>query len=226
MGLPRVVVRPLFDVRVSGLEHWPGAAVPDRGQPSQRLRPAPRHRHRPGRAAHHVVRSTRGGLQPRIQEQGHGVLRRDDSLQPREDDPHQRRARRRRVFEADGVLGHLRRGPHRLSRDGAPAIRGGCGGVRGDRPPCRSCRAPIVGSTDLWFRKRIEVRFGPPIPTTDVRGREGRADLEARIRAGVEALLPDAEPRLPRRRPMALLTNLLNGSEDVARRTAGEAPGR
>ncbi len=78
--------------------------------------------------------------------------------------------------------------------------------------------AAIVGSTDLWFRRRIEVRFGPPIPIADVRGREAREELEARIRAGVQALLPPAEPRLPRRRPLSFLTDLLNGADDIARR--------
>ena len=35
------------------------------------------------------------------------------------------------------------------------------------------------------------------------------------------ALLPDSEPRLPRRRPLSFLTDLLNGAEDVARRRSG-----
>jgi hypothetical protein len=75
-----------------------------------------------------------------------------------------------------------------------------------------------VGSTDLWFRKRVEVRFGPAIPTESVRGRDARAALDARIRAGVQALLPATEPRMPRRRPLAFLSDLLNGADDVARR--------
>jgi hypothetical protein len=38
----------------------------------------------------------------------------------------------------------------------------------------------------------------------------------------VSALLPDREPRLPRRRPLGFLTDLLNGAEDIERRrTAG-----
>jgi 1-acyl-sn-glycerol-3-phosphate acyltransferase len=78
----------------------------------------------------------------------------------------------------------------------------------------------IVGSTDLWFRRRIEIRFGPPIETGTVRGREARAELDARIRAALQDLLPTEEPRLPRRRPLAFLTDLLNGADDVARRRA------
>ena len=78
----------------------------------------------------------------------------------------------------------------------------------------------IVGSTDLWFRRRIEIRFGPAIGTDAVRGREARATLDARLREAVLALLPAEEPRLPRRRPLSFLTDLLNGADDVARRRA------
>ncbi len=78
----------------------------------------------------------------------------------------------------------------------------------------------IVGSTDLWFRRRIDIRFGPPIETEAVRGREARAALDVRIREAVAALLPTEEPRLPRRRPLSFLTDLLNGADDITRRRA------
>jgi hypothetical protein len=84
----------------------------------------------------------------------------------------------------------------------------------------------IVGSTRLWFRRRITVRFGPPISTDDVRGRDGRAELEERIRAAIADLLPRNEPPLPRRRPLSFLTDLLNGAEDIARREAEAAAPR
>jgi 1-acyl-sn-glycerol-3-phosphate acyltransferase len=128
----------------------------------------------------------------------------------------------RRVFEADGVLGIFAEGRIGFCEsellpfeDGAAAFAVSSG------VPVLPCA--IVGSTDLWFRKRIEVRFGPPIQTDVVRGREARAALEARIRDSIGALLPDREPALPRRRPLALLTNILNGADDVARR---ESEGR
>ena len=54
--------------------------------------------------------------------------------------------------------------------------------------------AAIVGSTYLWLGRRVEVRFGDPISTEGARGHAGRADLELRVRAACEALLPDAEP--------------------------------
>ena len=125
----------------------------------------------------------------------------------------------RRVFEADGVLGIFAEGRIGFQEsellpfeDGAAAFAVASG------VPVVPCA--IVGSTDLWFRRRIEVRFGPPIETDAVRGREARAALDARIRRAVMDLLPGDEPRLPRRRPLAFLTDLLNGADDVARRRA------
>ena len=125
----------------------------------------------------------------------------------------------RRVFEADGVLGIFAEGRIGFQEsellpfeDGAAAFAVASG------VPVVPCA--IVGSTDLWLRRRIEVRFGPPIETDAVRGREARAALDARIRRAVMDLLPGEEPRLPRRRPLAFLTDLLNGADDVARRRA------
>ena len=42
------------------------------------------------------------------------------------------------------------------------------------------------------------------------------------MRDALIALLPTSEPRLPRRRPLAFLTDLLNGPEDVARRPSSD----
>jgi hypothetical protein len=93
-----------------------------------------------------------------------------------------------------------------------------------------TCRLPLArprhnaandrrhGSTQLWFRRRIEIRFGPPLSTAGLRGRAERGDLELRLRAALEALLPAGEPILPRRRPLSFLTDLLNGEEDIRRR--------
>ena len=127
----------------------------------------------------------------------------------------------RRVFEADGVLGIFAEGRIGFREaelldfeDGAAAFAVSSG------VPVVPCA--IVGSTDLWFRKRIEVRFGPPIQTDGVRGREARSRLDAQIRAGVAALLPEREPDPPRRRPLGFLTDLLNGADDIERRGAGE----
>lgn len=129
----------------------------------------------------------------------------------------------RRVFAAGGVLGIFaegRIGFHESSL--LPFEEGAAGFAAASGVPVVPCA--IVGSTRLWFRRRIEIRFGEPIPTEDVRGRAARGELEGRIRSGVAALLPDAEPPLPRRRPLgSLLTDLLNGADDVARRQREES---
>lgn len=123
----------------------------------------------------------------------------------------------RRVFQADGVLGIFAEGRIGFREtellpfeDGAAAFAVASG------VPVVPCA--IVGSTHLWFRRRVEVRFGQPIHTDTVRGREARAALDAGIRDAVAALLPAEEPRLPRRRPLAFLTDLLNGADDISRR--------
>jgi 1-acyl-sn-glycerol-3-phosphate acyltransferase len=127
----------------------------------------------------------------------------------------------RRVFAADGVLGIFAEGRIGFCEsellpfeDGAAAFAASSG------VPVLPCA--IVGSTDLWFRKRIEVHFGPVIATDGVRGREARSTLEAGIRESIRALLPRGEPPPPRRRPISVLTNLLNGAEDVARRESAD----
>jgi len=127
----------------------------------------------------------------------------------------------RRVFEADGVLGIFAEGRIGFrERELLPFEDGAAAFAVSSGVPALPCA--IVGSTDLWFRKRIEIRFGPPIQTDAVRGREARSALEVRIRESIGALLPGSEPHLPPHRPLAVLTNLLNGADDVARRESGD----
>jgi 1-acyl-sn-glycerol-3-phosphate acyltransferase len=218
-GLNRTLVRLLFDVRASGLEHWPAP-------PFQLV------------ANHH------NGVDPMLVLSVAPIEPRITWFGPRETDFSRGFKNRvmaffggiipynpekttltsavravRRVFEADGVLGIFAEGRigFRESEllpfeDGAAAFAASSG------VPIVPCA--IVGSTELWFRRRIEVRFGTPIGTDGIRGREAREELEARMRAAIAEMLPDREPHLPRRRPLAFLTNLLNGAEDVARRQA------
>jgi len=220
LGLNRLIVRLLFDVRASGLEHWPAP-------PFQLV------------ANHH------NGVDPLLVMSVAPVEPRITWFGPREADFSRGFKNRlmaffggvipyhpemttltsavravRRVFEADGVLGIFAEGRigFRESEllpfeDGAAAFAATSG------VPVVPCA--IVGSTDLWFRRRIDVRFGEPIETDAVRGREARAALEARIRERIQILLPDSEALLPRRRPLSFLTDLLNGAEDVARRRGG-----
>jgi 1-acyl-sn-glycerol-3-phosphate acyltransferase len=125
----------------------------------------------------------------------------------------------RRVFEADGVLGIFAEGRIGFREtelldfeDGAAAFAVASG------VPVVPCA--VVGSTNLWFRRRVDVRCGPPLLTEDVHGRQARADFEGRLRDAVADLLPDREPSLPRRRALGFLNDLLNGPDDIARRRA------
>ena len=106
----------------------------------------------------------------------------------------------RRVFAAGGVLGIFAEGRVGFAEadllpfeDGAVAFASASG------VPIVPC--VIVGSTLMWYRRRVVVSFGDPIPTTDARCRAARTALEEQVRGAMLALLPGAEPRLPRRRP-------------------------
>jgi 1-acyl-sn-glycerol-3-phosphate acyltransferase len=125
----------------------------------------------------------------------------------------------RRLFAANGVLGIFAEGRIGFCEsDLLPFEEGAAAFAVASGVPVVPCA--IVGSTDLWFRRRIEIRFGPPIETNGIRGRDARTVLDGRIRQAVMDLLPAEEPRLPRRRPLTFLTDLLNGADDVARRRA------
>ena len=216
-GLVRTVVRPLFDVRVTGIEQWPAP-------PFQ------------------IVANHHNGWDPLLVIASVPVEPRITWFGPREADFSRGFKNRvmgffggmipydpdgttltsavravRRVFAADGVLAIFAEGRIGFREtellpfeDGATAFASASG------VPVVPCA--IVGSTDLWLRKRVDVRFGAPIPSDAARGRAARADLDGRIRSAIEALLPEREPKNPRRRPMAFLTDLLNGEDDIARR--------
>ena len=216
-GLNRAIVRLLFDVRASGLDQWP--------EPPFQLV-----------ANHH------NGWDPLLVLSVVPVEPRVTWFGPREADFSRGFKNRvmsyfggvipynpekttltsavravRRVFEADGVLGIFAEGRIGFRESELLAFEDGAAAfaVMSGVPavPCA-----IVGTTDVWFRKRVEVRFGPPILTDAVRGRDARAALDARIREGITALLPAREPRPPRRRPLHFLSDLLNGPDDIARR--------
>jgi 1-acyl-sn-glycerol-3-phosphate acyltransferase len=77
----------------------------------------------------------------------------------------------------------------------------------------------VVGSSTLWLRKRIVIRFGEPIQVERQAGRAGREALVERVREGMLALLPDVEPNYPRRRPGGdYLSDLFNGRHEAAKR--------
>ena len=215
----RAVVRVLFDVRVSGLEDWPAP-------PFQLV------------ANHH------NGFDPLIVIAVVPIEPRITWFGPREADFSRGFKNRlmaifggvipynpdrttltsavravRRVFAADGVLGIFAEGRIGFRESELlPFEEGAAAFAATSGVPVVPCA--VIGSTNLWFRRRVDVRFGPPIGTDGVRGREARAALEQRMRSSLAALLPKREPPLPRRRPLAFLTDLLNGAEDIARRRA------
>lgn len=216
-GLNRVIIRTLFDVRATGLELWPAP-------PFQ------------------LVINHHNGFDPMLVMSVVPIEPRITWFGPREADFSRGFKNRvmaffggvipyspekttltsavravRRVFEADGVLGIFAEGRIGFAENELLRFEEGAAAFAAtSNVPVVPCA--IVGSTDLWFRKRIEVRFGSAIETDGVRGREAREALEARIREAIGALLPKSEPRLPRRRPLTFLTDLLNGPEDIARR--------
>ena len=128
----------------------------------------------------------------------------------------------RRVFGAGGVLGIFVEGRVGFREAELLAFEeGGAAFASTAGVPVVPCA--IVGSSTLWFRKRIEIRFGAPIPADGLRGREARAALEERIRMAITELLPATEPPEPRRRPLSFLTDLLNGADDASRRREEES---
>jgi 1-acyl-sn-glycerol-3-phosphate acyltransferase len=123
----------------------------------------------------------------------------------------------RRVFSAGGVLGifaegrvGFREAELQPFEEGAVAFAATAG--------VPLVPAAIVGSSLLWFRRRVEIRFGDPIPTEGARSREARAGLEQQLRAALADLLPAAEPPVPSRRPLAFIGDLLTGHDDLRRR--------
>ncbi|MCV0402357.1 MAG: 1-acyl-sn-glycerol-3-phosphate acyltransferase [Chloroflexi bacterium] len=127
----------------------------------------------------------------------------------------------RRVFAAGGVLGIFAEGRIGFRESELLDLEEGAAGFAiASRVPIVPCA--IVGSTRLWFRRRVEVRFGPPLVLDGSRGRAERDATEARLREAMRALLPIDEPALPKRRPLEWLTDLLNGRDDIDRREHAE----
>ncbi|MGZ6213570.1 MAG: lysophospholipid acyltransferase family protein [Candidatus Limnocylindria bacterium] len=125
----------------------------------------------------------------------------------------------RRVFASGGVLGIFAEGKVGFRETALlPFEEGAVAFAAASGVPIVPCA--IVGSTFLWFRKRVLFRYGDPIPTAEVKGREARDELDAKVRQAMHALLPEREPRLPRRRPLRFIGDLLTGPADLERRRA------
>lgn len=124
----------------------------------------------------------------------------------------------RRVFDSGGVLGIFAEGKVGFREAELLSFEDGAASFAAlSKVPIVPCA--IVGTSRLWLRRRLVVRFGTALSTDAGRDRAARAALERQLVDAVAALLPRREPPLPRFRPLErLLTDLLNGPEDVAAR--------
>lgn len=131
----------------------------------------------------------------------------------------------RGVFAAGGVLGIFAEGRAGMREtELLPLEEGAAAFAAASRVPILPCA--IIGSSRLWLRKPIEIRFGavlPPLPMPPRSDRGRRAAHDERVADALRSLLPADDPPLPRWRPLeALLTDLLNGAEErEARRHIG-----
>jgi 1-acyl-sn-glycerol-3-phosphate acyltransferase len=213
----RVLVRRLFDVRASGLDRWPPAPFclvvnhHNGWDPLLVLAASPRQPRITWFGPKEADFSR--GFKNRVMAFFGGVIPYD----PEKTTLTSAVRSVRRVFAAGGVLGIFAEGRVGFREaellpfeDGAVAF------AASSAVPI--VPAAIVGSTLLWFRRRVEVRFGQPIPTTGVRSRQARDALEAQLREAYRELLPPKEPGLPRRRPLRFIGDLLTGTDDLERR--------
>lgn len=218
-GLNRLVMRTLFDLRASGLDRWPAPPFQIASNHHNGFDPLLVIAVTPlePRITWFGPRETdfSRGFKNRVMAFFGGVI----PFNPEKTTLTSAVRAVRRVFAANGVLGNFaegRIGFHETRllplEEGAAAF-AALAGV-----PIVPCA--IVGSTHLWFRRRVEIRFGEPISVKASGGRAGRDALEQRLRDAIVALLPAVEPTLPRRRPLFFLTDLLNGADEAAARRA------
>jgi len=214
-----LVVRLLFDIRVEGLERWPAAPFclvlnhHNGWDPMLALAATPE-----------TPRVTWFG--PKEADFSHGFRNRVMAFvggvipyNPEKTTLTSAVRAVRRVFAAGGVLGIFAEGTVGFHEtELLPFEEGAVAFAAASAVPIVPCA--IVGSTFMWFRSRVVFRYGEPIPTADARGREARAELDGKVRAAMLALLPTTEPRLPRRRPLRFLGDLLTGPADLERRRA------
>ncbi|HET6380017.1 MAG TPA: lysophospholipid acyltransferase family protein [candidate division Zixibacteria bacterium] len=220
-ALNRLLVRLLFDVRASGLDRWPPApfclvANHHNGWDPMLVMAVAPHEPRITWFGPREADFSRG-FKNRVMAFFGGVI----PYHPQMTTLTSAVRAVKRVFAAGGVLGIFAEGrvgfreSELLPFEDGAVVFASTAGV-----PIVPCA--IVGSSWLWFRRRVEVRFGEPIPTDGVRSRREREALEERVRAAIVAMLPATEPPLPRRRPLRWVGDLLTGAEDLERRRRGD----
>jgi len=216
----RILVRTLFRMAVEGLEHWPAAPFQITANHHSGWDPFLIHAVSPfrprvtwfgpkevdfSRGTRNRVMGFFGGMIP---------------FNPRKTNLPSAVRAVQRVFDADGVLAITPEGTLGFREtEVLPLQEGATLFARASGVPIVPCA--VVGSSTLWFRKRITVRFGEPIPVVKGVGRDERHDLTERVKAGIVALLPTDEPTYPRRRPGGdWLSDLFNGKREAKERRA------
>jgi 1-acyl-sn-glycerol-3-phosphate acyltransferase len=215
----RLLVGMLFDVRASGQEHWPPAPFclvvnhHNGWDPLLMLSVAPRQPRITWFGPKEADFSH--GLKNRVMAFFGGVI----PYHPEMTTLTSAVRSVRRVFDAGGVLGIFAEGRVGFREtELLPFEEGAVAFAASSAVPI--VPAAIVGSTFLWFRRRVEIRFGEAIPTVGIRGRQARDALERQLRAEYADLLPSYEPQLPSRRPFRFLGDLLTRHDAVERRRA------
>jgi 1-acyl-sn-glycerol-3-phosphate acyltransferase len=212
-----LVVRLLFDIRIEGLERWPPAPFclvlnhHNGWDPMLALAATPE-----------VPRITWFG--PKEADFSHGFRNRVMAFvggvipyNPEKTTLTSAVRAVRRVFAAGGLLGIFAEGTVGFREtELLPFEEGAVAFAAASGVPIVPCA--IVGSTFMWFRRRVVFRYGDPIKTAETRGREAREELDRRVRAAMQALLPEREPRLPRLRPLRFIGDVLTGPADLERR--------
>lgn len=214
----RILVRTLFRMQVEGLEHWPKAPFQITANHHSGWDPFLIHAVSPfrprvtwfgpkevdfSRGTRNRVLGFFGGMIP---------------FNPRKTNLPSAVRAVQRVFDADGVLAITPEGTLGFREtEVLPLQEGATLFARVSGVPIVPCA--VVGSSTLWFRKQITVRFGEPIPVAKGVGRDERHGLTERVKAGIVALLPTNEPTYPRRRPGGdWLSDLFNGKHEAANR--------
>lgn len=218
----RLLVRALFRVRVQGLQNWPTAPFcivlnhHNAWDPMIVIAAAPVHPRITWFGPRVSFDDFARGFQYRLMAYFGGTIPIDPDKASLTSAVRSVRA----VFSSGGVLGIFAEGHGYFSEtqlepfeDGAVAFATGAG--------VPIVPGVVVGTTYLWWGKRVRVTFAEPIPTAGARGATARAELTERVRSAMTAMLPEAEPGGPDGRPLwRFLTDRFHGPEDIARRIA------
>jgi len=214
----RILVRTLFRMEVDGLEHWPKAPFQITANHHSGWDPFLIHAVSPFRPRVTWFGPKEVDFSKGIRNRVMGFFGGMIPFNPRKTNMPSAVRAVQRVFDAGGVLAITPEGTlgfretELLPLQEGATLFASLSGV-----PIVPCA--VIGSSTLWLRKRIVVRFGEPIQVERGAGRAGREALVERVREGMLALLPNVEPTYPRRRPGGdYLSDVFNGKREAANR--------